>query len=171
MHGMERLIVLAAVIAIVAPVVAAQGGFEGSVRSLDVGENITMNATIVNPLPVTDTLAIQFSGDAITEALVTPSYTEDDLDCEDLRSLCKIDMDPNEERAIEITLEGTAIGQETLIATVNSTTTQLSSSDQLDIRVQPLFGTTTVSAPGLTWLQVLVVAVLAAFAYAYTIRD
>ncbi|MFB6294750.1 MAG: hypothetical protein ABEI97_03245 [Candidatus Nanohaloarchaea archaeon] len=167
---MKRLFLPAVLLLLLASAVVAQG-FEGEVETVKVGTNETVNATIVNPLPVTDTLAIKFSGAAITEGLVTPSYTEDDLECEDLQSLCEISMDPNEERSIEITLEGTAIGQETLTATVNSTTTQLSSSDQMEIRVQPLFGRTTVSAPGIHLSQVAVLAVVAALAYAYTVRD
>ncbi|MDY6765947.1 MAG: hypothetical protein SVW77_01135 [Candidatus Nanohaloarchaea archaeon] len=168
---MDRLLFLVAVLAALAPVAAAQGGFEGDVASIQVGENITMNATIVNPLPVSDTLAIKFSGKAITEGLVTPFYTEPGLSCENLNSLCELSVAPNSERSIEITLEGTAMGQETLTGTVNSTTTQLSSSDQMQIRVKPFFGTASVSAPGITGLQAVLVALLGAFAYVYALRD
>lgn len=171
MNGMERLLLVAALVAVMVPVVAGQGGFEGDITSMQVGENVTVNATIVNPLPISDTLAIKFSGEAITGGLVTPFYTEEDFSCEDLRSRCEVAMDANEERSIEITLEGTAIGQEKLTATVNSTTTQLSSSDRMQVRIKPFFGNATVSAPGITGLQVLVLAVLAAVAYAYTVRD
>ncbi|MDY6770053.1 MAG: hypothetical protein SVU88_03705 [Candidatus Nanohaloarchaea archaeon] len=170
---MRRLLAAAVLVALVAPLAAGQqSGFEGEVESIRVGQNATVNATVVNPLPVSDTLLVVFDGDAITEGIVTPHFPDsDDITCEQLQSRCTIQMGPDSEKGISIILEGTAIGQETLTATVNSTTTQLSSSDSLNVRVKPFFGSVTVSAPGIQWLHAAVLAVLSALAYGYLLRE
>lgn len=171
---MKKLLLLASLILIAAMhLAAAQGApFDGKVTSLRIGGNVSFNATVVNPLPIDDTLMVVFAGDAITQGLVTPFYgNPQDISCNQLNNRCQLQMNPNEEKDIRITIEGTAIGQETLTATVNSSTTQLSSSDRTEVRVRPYFGRATFSAPGIQGLQVAVIGLVAALAAGYFSRD
>lgn len=171
---MKRLLLLAALALFLATsLVAGQGDtFEGETLSIRIGGNATVNATLVNPLPIEDTFNVIFRGDAITGGLVTPFYTSTDgISCEALNDRCTVQMEPNEEKDVQIILNGTAIGQEPLIATVNSTNTQLSSTDRMEIRVKPFFGRATVSAPGIQGLHIAVIALLGALAAGFFFRE
>lgn len=170
-EGMKQFIGAVIFVMLLMPLAAGQTTFEGEVASMSVGENVTVNATVVNPLPIEDTLRVVFEGPAIEGGLVTPFYPDNDIDCEQLQSRCDLKMEPNEQKDVRIILEGTAIGQEVLTGTVNSTTTQLSSTDRMEIRVQPYFGRVTVSAPGIQELQIIVLGLLAALAAGYFFRS
>lgn len=171
MSNMKHLIVVAALLLLLPAFAAGQESLERDVASMQVGENVTINATVVNPLPVSDSLTIIFNGAAINEGLVTPFYPEESgITCTQLRSRCTVQVDADSERHLRITLEGTTIGQETLTATVNSSTTQLSSTDRMQVRVKPFFGRVTVSAPGIQGVQIAVLAVLSALVAGYVFR-
>ncbi|MCJ7479356.1 MAG: hypothetical protein MUP63_04235 [Candidatus Nanohaloarchaeota archaeon QJJ-7] len=162
---MERFLVLALFIGLLTGLVAGQtemSTFESDVKELHVEENVTLNATLTNPLSVQDTLVVVFGGPAITKGLVRPEYEDsNNITCDALQHRCSVDMAADQERDVQIKLQGTAMGQEILTGTVNSTITQLSSTDRVEIRVDPYFEPVTVSAPGMQGLQVVLMVILA----------
>ncbi|MDY6773644.1 MAG: hypothetical protein SVS85_00460 [Candidatus Nanohaloarchaea archaeon] len=178
---MKRILAFAALLLLFSGVVSAQtDALEGSVKTLRceggacrVGENSTLNVTLLNPLPISDTMMVRFEGEALD---LLKFHFPENMNCEEGRNLnlCRgISVPPNTEEKFSITLEATSTSfgrQETLEATVNSTTTQLSSTDRIAVRVEPYFAPVTVSAPGIQDLQVAVLAVLGALTAGFLFR-
>lgn len=161
---MEKLFLVIAAALLFTPIVAAQTGFQGDYKELKVGENETVNVTVENRLPIDDVLNVKFEGDAITSGLVGIDMPEG-FDCEESQRRCNLSVDAESRDYLLLGLTGTAIGQETLVAEVNSTTTQLSSEDRIEVRVQPDFAPVTVSAPGIELFQLLLLGMAGALVF------
>ncbi|MFB6265640.1 MAG: hypothetical protein ABEI07_00985, partial [Candidatus Nanohaloarchaea archaeon] len=122
-----------------------------------IGENTTINATVKNPLPLTDRMKVVFKGSAVQKGLIETDFPSG-ISCNEQNLECELTVPAESEEKITIDVTATAIGQGTLVGTVNSTTTQLSSTDRLEVRVKPLFAPVTVSAPGIKEFQLLILA-------------
>ncbi|MDY6776546.1 MAG: hypothetical protein SVQ76_00410 [Candidatus Nanohaloarchaea archaeon] len=152
---------VATAVLLAVPLVAAQqqDTFEGSLETLKIGENGSINVTVINPLPVSDVLKVSFTGEAIEEGLVATDFPSDgSISCNEMENICELTLNANSEKVMNVNLQGTAIGQGPLEATVNSTTTQLDSTDRMEVRVRPLFAPVTVSAAGIQGLHVIILA-------------
>lgn len=166
-HGHRFGVLLILLMATVPAVAAQDGGFSGVLKSTSIGENVSVNVTVRNTLPVTDTLVITFAGPAITSNRIVqphfpPGTCPEAFDTGEER--CEVTIPPDESETVTIWLEGTAQGQEELSATVNSSTSGLSASDKMAVRVQPKYAPVTVSAPGITAVQMVASAVIGALA-------
>lgn len=162
-HSMKgyRGVALVLAVVVMVPAVAAQSEFEGDLKSLRINETTDLQVTLENQLPINDTYTVVFSDDAITQGLITPDFPDSNgIRCNEVQNTCDIDIGASADVNFTIALEGTAIGQGILTGSVNSTQTQLSNGDQIQVRVEPNFGTVTVSAPGITLAQLLVLAVV-----------
>lgn len=169
---MKRKLGLAALILLSFSTAAAAQGFGGELRSLKVGDEITVNATVSNPLPMPDSFTVKFEGSALEQQLAVINYSAGASDdCEDEKNLCEIDVGPEGENDIQLSINGTAIGDGSLIASVNSSITQLESTDRMEIRVEPYYGATNVAAPGITLLQVLFLAGAGTVLTGMAVRD
>ncbi|MFB6076539.1 MAG: hypothetical protein ABEK12_00215, partial [Candidatus Nanohaloarchaea archaeon] len=151
---MMRSTLLIVGILVLLPAAATAQGFEGDVKTMKINDTLVLNATMSNPLNVSDTYTVTFSGDALTRGIVVPNYPPDTSNrtCDIATDTCTIDIAAGSERDLDVTLEGTAIGQGRIVAQVNSSATRLSSKDSIEVRVKPNFAPTTVSAPGITLL-------------------
>ncbi len=145
---------------VLASPVAAQG-FDRDLRSVRIDDNTSLQVTVVNPLPVDDLMTVTFTGPAVEEARVMELFYPPECLTGGPAEQCRVTVASNGTRTLNLTVQGTSIGQRTMVGTVNSSTTQLSSSDEIEIRVQGLFDPVTVSAPGLTpsYLLLLLAAV------------
>ncbi len=159
----RRAATLAVIMLLLAGAGAAQGSVEGDLKALQINGTAPVNITLENPLPVNDRYTVTFSGDGFL--LVQPEYPPVGGNItESGGGKISVDMGPNAEFNMSVVMEGTAIGQGLLVATVNSSTTQLSSEDEIAVRVEPNFAPVTVSAPGIMGSQLLVIAILGAAA-------
>lgn len=142
---------------------AEDGSFIDDLESLSVGDRSTVNATLINRLSVQDTLEIKFSGGAIDNGLITVENVTSApyVSCTNNNLECMVDVPAESSRDVEITVEASAVGQDELKGSVNSTLTELGNADTISIRVGPQFGDARFSAPGLTISHVAVLAVLA----------
>ncbi len=156
----------AALLVLLSGPVAAQNGdiLPRDLEDLEVNDTTVLTATIVNPLPATDDIVFTLHGDALVDGLVTvridddpghvhacnPSYTE-----------CNVDVEADSQENVNITVEATAIGQGTLEGTVNSSRTDLTNHDEIMVRVGMGFPGVDVSAPGISHLHVMLIALLA----------
>lgn len=160
MNGYRGAALMLAVLLLV-PAAAAQSEFEGDLKAMRINETTDLQVTLENQLPINDTYTVVFSDDAITQGLITPDFPDGNgIRCNEVENTCDVDIGASAERNLTIAIEGTAIGQGFLTGTVNSTQTQLSSQDQIQVRVEPNFGSVTVSAPGITITQLLVLALI-----------
>lgn len=135
----------------------------GDLRSLTIGDEARVTATLVNDLPVQDTIRMTISGSATQGLLdVTVDETPSSITCPGANGLaCFVDVDGNGRKDVNLTVEATAMGQGVLKGTANSTTTDLASSDTLDVKIGPQYGRQLVSAPGITAIHILMIAFLA----------
>lgn len=161
----RRSIALLACLLMMVATGAAQGAVEGDLRALQINQSAPLNITLENPLPINDVYTVTFSGEGFL--LIQPEYPPVGGNItQSGGGTIRVNIGPNQDLNLSVEMAGTAIGQGILTATVNSSTTQLSDEDDIAVRVEPNFGTVTVSAPGITLTQVVVLAVLGAVAAA-----
>lgn len=168
---MRKLLVVSVIMVLLSVLGAganANATFKGDLKSLTVGDTASVNATIINPLPVQDTIRVTFSGSAISSGLLSNFrfQTAGGITCPGAYT-CNIDVGANDSRDLQVFVDATSSspGQKVLVGTVNSSTSGLSNKDTLDVRVSPYFGEGLVSAPGIQFVHLAVLAVLAALLY------
>lgn len=163
---MNRVLLLSALLLLFTTIGAAAEEtddviFRGDLESLNLGDKSRVTATIVNELPVQDTIQLTLGGSAVMSGLITVTYDTDPA----VRCLnqytCLVDVPAERQKNVNLTVEATAMGQGVLRGIANSTTTDLASIDTLDVNVGPTYRQTMFSAPGITSLQVLIIALVA----------
>ena len=143
-----------------------QAVLKGDLESLSVGDRVRATATIVNPLPRDDTIILNLGLRAPQNIIlfnpdpdVAVSCTTPDTLRPDHR--CFVDVPAESQKDVNITIEAITNGQGVLTGSVNSSISNLGSSDTLDVQVGPKYGGTLFSAPGIEFVHVLVLGLLA----------
>lgn len=164
-----RTVVFVAILCLLATVAtgAEAGSFKGDLKSLKVGDKAMVNATIINKLPVDDTVNLKLSGDAIDNGLIgnikyPPACTPTGNAYE-----CTASVPAEGQTSVNLTVEAMATGQDTLVGIVNSSTTDLTERDTLEVRVGARFQKNVFSAPGITEPFLAVIAGLAGLVIFY----
>lgn len=168
----RRAATLLVLLLLTTPLVVAQdNGFERDLRTLRIGENDTLEASVSNPLNSPDLLTVVLDGDALSSGIVTLDLPDtENVTCDETEFRCQVEVGSNTTTNFSIGMQATAIGQETLTASVNSSLSQLSARDEIEVRVEPHFAPVTVSAPGITAALLGLIGLLGALVAGYRSR-
>jgi hypothetical protein len=148
--------------------------FEPALESLQlaVDEQRSVNIRIQNEMERNDTVNLTFSGRAVTENLLEWDITESSgVTCNQDQTNCEVTVESVSSTTISTTFTGAACTTSDcsgdLIISVISSESQLSSDEDIPVRIQAIRDGQTVEAPGLTQLYLLILVLLAGL---YTAR-
>ncbi len=148
--------------------------FDPALESLQLGvdEQRSVNIIVQNEMERNDTVNLTLSGRAVTENLLEWDITESSgVTCNQDQTSCEIEIDSVSSKTISTTFTGAACTTSDcsgdLIVSAVSSSSQLSSSREIPVRIQAIRDGETVEAPGLTPLYLIVLALIAGL---YTAR-
>ncbi len=164
--GMRKAVICTVLLILLAGPIAAQDDeqlFPRDLEDLRVGDETQMTATLSNPLPVEDEIKLSMTGDALMQGLITVDIDSSDpevYNCNPAQTRCSVGVEAEGTKDVTLDVEATAIGQGTLKGVANSSTTGLSSENELSVLVDTGFINTNVSAPGITLVHLLLIGLL-----------